>query len=95
MFVILLKFSDNFGQAKSYMTKHNEWIQRGFDDAIFLLAGSIKPKNGGAILAYNTTMPELQKRVNEDPFVVEDIVSAEILEISPGKTEQRLQFLNQ
>ncbi len=93
MFVVLLRFSENLSLAKQYMATHNEWIQRGFDDDVFLLAGSIQPQKGGAILAHNITMPELQSRVNEDPFVAENVVSAEILEISPGKTEQRLQFL--
>jgi hypothetical protein len=35
----------------------------------------------------------LQVRVNGDPFVAENVVSAEILEITPSKTEERLQFL--
>jgi len=31
--------------------------------------------------------------VDEDPFVVEDVVSAEIIEITPSKTDERLAFL--
>jgi hypothetical protein len=31
--------------------------------------------------------------VNDDPFVVEDIVSAEILEVAPAKADGRLAFL--
>ena len=93
MFVVLLKFSANKGQAGQFMEGHNEWIKRGFDDGVFLLAGSLQPKLGGAIVAHDTTLPDLQNRVNDDPFIAEDVVSAEILEITPAKAEERLKFL--
>lgn len=93
MFIVLLKFSGNKGQASQFMEGHNEWIRRGFDDGVFLLAGSLQPSLGGGIVAHNTTLPDLQSRVNNDPFVAENIVSAEILEITPSKADERLKFL--
>lgn len=93
MFIVLLKFSDNKGQARQFMEGHNEWIRRGLDDGIFLLVGSLQPNLGGGIVAHNTTLSDLQSRVNNDPFVAENVVSAEILEITPSKTDERLKFL--
>lgn len=93
MFIVLLKFSDNKVKASEFMKGHNEWIKHGFDDGVFLLVGSLQPSLGGAIVAHNTSLPDLQSRVNSDPFVVEKVVKAEILEISPGKTDARLNFL--
>ncbi|MBI1425500.1 MAG: hypothetical protein GC149_18855 [Gammaproteobacteria bacterium] len=93
MFIVLLKFSDNRGQAGQFMVGHNEWIERGFDEGIFLLVGSVQPNAGGGIVAHNTTLADLQSRVNEDPFVAEDVVTAEILEITPAKVDERLKFL--
>lgn len=62
-------------------------------DGIFLLIGSLQPNIGGAIMAHITFLQNLHSRVSEDPFVRENVVSAEILEITPGKVDQRLQFL--
>lgn len=93
MFIVLLKFSDNKGQAGQFMEGHNEWIRRGFDDGIFLLVGSLQPNLGGGIVAHNLTLADLQSRVNNDPFVAENVVSAEILEITPSKADERLKFL--
>ena len=93
MFIVLLKFSENRDQVGQYMEGHMEWIKRGFDDGVFLLAGSLQPQLGGGILAHNTSMADLQTRVHSDPFVAEDVVKAEILEITPSKTDERLQFL--
>lgn len=93
MFIVLLKFSGNKGQASQLMEGHNEWIRRGFDDGVFLLVGSLQPNLGGGIVAHNTTLSDLQSRVNNDPFVAENVVSAEILEITPSKADERLKFL--
>jgi uncharacterized protein YciI len=75
------------------MEGHKEWIKRGFDDGVFLLAGSLQPNSGGGIVAHNTTLSDLQSRVSDDPFVAENVVSAEIVEIAPSRTDERLGFL--
>jgi uncharacterized protein YciI len=93
MFIVLLRFSNNKAQAGQLMDGHNKWIKRGFDEGVFLLVGSLKPSQGGGLLAHNTTLPDLEKRVKEDPFVRKDVVSAEILELSPAMTDERLIFL--
>lgn len=93
MFMVLLKFSENKAEAGTHMAGHKDWIQRGFDDGVFLLAGSLQPNLGGGILAHNTSLAELESRVKDDPFVVEDVVSAEIMEISASRADDRLGFL--
>jgi len=93
MFIVLLKFSDNKGQAGQFMEGHKEWIKRGFDDGIFLLAGSLQPNLGGTIVVHNTSLQNLQGRVDDDPFVAENVVTVEILEITPSKADKRLDFL--
>lgn len=93
MYIVLLKFSENKKNASAFMQKHNDWLNHGFDDGVFLVAGSLKPNMGGCIIAHNTSAEELQQRVNEDPFVTENIVTAEIMEISTNQIDQRLNFL--
>ena len=93
MFVVLLEFSSNKGSAGQFMDGHNAWLRRGFDDGVFLVAGSLQPSRGGAIVAHNASMQDLRSRVNDDPFVAENVVTAEILEISPVKADPRLEFL--
>ncbi len=93
MFVVLLRFSDNKAKASQFMEGHREWIKRGFDDGVFLLAGKLQPNLGGGIVAHNTSLPDLQSRVNADPFVTENVVKVEILEIDPARADERLKFL--
>lgn len=93
MFVVFLRFSAGRNQAAQLMQAHKDWLQRGFDDGVFLVAGSIQPQAGGMILANAITLAELEERLSSDPFVAEDVVRAEIVEVTPSKVDPRLSFL--
>ena len=93
MFIVLLKFAENKDKAADFMAGHREWLERGFDEGVFLLAGSLQPGLGGGILAQGVSRPDLETRVKEDPFVAGRVVRAEILELAPSKAEERLSFL--
>ncbi len=93
MFVVTLKFSENRAGAGALMDGHKAWIQRGFDRGLFLMAGSLQPNMGGGIIAHGASRSELQAFVEEDPFVAEKVVAAEILEITPARLDERLGFL--
>lgn len=93
MYIILLWFSDRKAEAAASMQGHLQWIQRGLDDGVFLVIGSLKPDQGGAIMAHGTCREHLRQRVDEDPLVAENVVTAEILEIAPSMTDPRLALL--
>jgi uncharacterized protein YciI len=93
MFVVLLKFSAEKSRASQFMEGHKSWIARGFDDGVFSLVGSLQPNAGGAILAHGISLAQLRARLEEDPFVVENVVSVEVLEITPSRVDERLAFL--
>lgn len=93
MFIILLRFAEYRHRAPDHMQGHADWIRRGFDEGVFLLVGSLRENQGGAIVAQHTAFEALQMRVNEDPFVAEKVVTAEILEIAPDQADARLEFL--
>ena len=93
MFIVLLKLSGNGSRAGEFMDAHNAWLKRGFDEEAFVLAGSMKPGPGGAIVARGDSREAVEARVAEDPFVANDVATAEIIEIEPAMTDARLQFL--
>lgn len=95
MFVVFLTFSANKAQAPQFMAGHNAWLRQGFDDDVFVLAGSLQPGRGGAIIAHKTSFEALEGRLSRDPFVAEDVVSAEIFDIAPAMADPRLEFLRQ
>lgn len=95
MFMVLLRLTERKSLAPQFMAAHNAWIQRGFDDGVFVLVGGLQPKAGGALIAVNTSMEALQARVQDDPFVAQGIALPEIWEVSPSRTDERLGFLRE
>jgi len=58
-----------------------------------LLVGSLQPNLGGGIVAHATSRENLQARISEDPFVAHNVVTAEIVELTPARADERLGFL--
>jgi uncharacterized protein YciI len=90
MFVVFLRFSSNKAQAAQHMPAHNAWVQRGFDEGVFLVVGSLQPNEGGAIIAHGLARSALDARLQEDPFVQHGVVSAEVFEVKPTRIDPRL-----
>lgn len=93
MFIIILRFSDNKASAGQYADGHKEWVEKGYADGVFFLTGSLHPEAGGVVIAQDKSLAEIEARVSQDPFVAENVVQAEILEITPLQTDARLDFL--
>ena len=93
MFIVQLKFSDNKSQAAEYMQAHNRWLQKAFDDGVFLIAGSLQPGIGGGIITANLPRDKIEAVINQDPFVQQAVVEPEITELAVSKTDPRLDFL--
>ena len=93
MFFVVLTFSNNKAMAPEYMEAHNDWISTGFADGVFLSVGSLKPEGGGAILAAHESREKIELRVSADPFVVNDVVTAEIFEVDVKRTVPELELL--
>lgn len=94
MHIILLRFSDNKAAAPAFMAAHNAWIAKGVADGVFLVVGSLQPQQGGAIVAHAESRAAIEQRVASDPFVAENVVTAEILEVSVNKVADSMHFLD-
>lgn len=90
MYIVFLRFGANRSRAGAWMAAHSEWIQRGVDEGVFLVAGSLDAAQGGAVLAANTTRDALMARLEEDPFVAHGVVTAEVHGIAPSRVAPQL-----
>lgn len=93
MYIIFLKFGPNRAQAGQWMAEHMRWIQRGIDDGVILMAGSLDHAQGGIVLAANTERAQVQARVAQDPFVIHGVVTAEVHAVAPSRMAQGLERL--
>lgn len=93
MFIVLLKMSTDFLKATDRMAAHKTWLKQGFDEGVFLAAGNLTGQAGGGILAHGINKEQLMQRLTDDPFVANDIVTVDIIEIRPSQADPRLAFL--
>lgn len=93
MYIVVLRLGENRDRASSLMSAHNAWIGKGFDDGVFILTGTLAGRAGGAVLAHGESRAALERRVQSDPFVAEGVVKVEIIELEPGRYDDRLKFL--
>lgn len=93
MHIVLLKFGPNRSQAAQWMSGHKEWIEKGINEGVFLLAGSLENAQGGALLAVKLSKSEVTALVREDPFVVHQVVEPEIISIAPSRMAQSMAAL--
>jgi len=84
MYIILLTFADNRRDAPHHLAAHKAWLQRGAEDGVFIMWGTLGEDRGGAILANGGTHAEIEARVAEDPFVGAGVVRPEVLEFRPA-----------
>jgi uncharacterized protein YciI len=93
MFVVQLKFSTNKALAGEWMSAHKAWLQKGFDEGVFIAAGSLQGQQGGCVLALGFSKADLDQRLSEDPFVANDVVRAEVIDFTVSKADSRLSVL--
>ncbi|MBB1250652.1 YciI family protein [Rhizobium sp. G21] len=93
MFVVFLKFSADRSRAGALLDGHNDWLRRGFDQGLLMMAGSLQPNLGGALIAAGGDRAVIEAFVAEDPFVAEGVVEIEIYEVAPKRFDERLAFL--
>lgn len=97
MHLVLLRFGPHRDRAAQHLAGHKAWLQRGFDDGVFVLAGSLGDAQGdaqgGAVLAHRESIGDLRERLAQDPFVAEAVVQAEIVAIEASRVDERLSFL--
>ncbi|MEW2913684.1 YciI family protein [Leisingera sp. JC11] len=93
MYFILLSFAVQKDRLAEFLEGHKAWLQQGFEDGVFLAAGSMTDGEGGAILAVGEGEEELAARVAQDPFVTGGVVEPEIIGVAPTMMDPRLDFL--
>lgn len=93
MFIILLTYTKPLTEVDEHLEPHKVWVAKGFDDGVFVLSGGQKPRTGGCLLAIGADRGAIEARVAKDPFVLHDVATAQVIEITPGRLDERIALL--
>lgn len=72
-------------KRQRYLQQHRDFLQRYYEQDIFVVSGPKEPLEGGIILARGVTRAELEKIIEEDPFYIHKVAAYEILAFEATK----------
>ena len=95
MFIILLTYTKPLAEVDQHLAAHQAWVKRGFDDGLLLASGGRKPRIGGVLIGQGLDRAGIEALAVTDPFVVEGVATAEVIEFRPSRLDPRLAFLEE
>lgn len=91
MFVIELIYKAPLAEIDAQMKPHVAFLKKQYAAGHFLVSGRKIPRDGGIILAVGTSREQIEKIVNEDPFIARGLAEARIIEF---RASQRAENIN-
>ncbi|MHA6723438.1 YciI family protein [Sphingomonas sp. RS2018] len=83
--IITLTYTAELSAVDALMPAHVDWLRKGFDEGVFLLAGRQVPRVGGVIVSRGTR-DAVEAVAATDPFVTGGVATAAVTEIAISLT---------
>jgi len=83
-FVVTLTYLVDLASVDAVLDQHVEWLQRQYDQGIFLMSGRLEPRTGGVIIACGVTRAELESVLDDDPFRRDQLAEHDVAEFRPS-----------
>ena len=80
MFVVELIYKAELAEIDARMRAHMTFLRKHYAAGTFLISGRKIPRDGGIILAVAKSRAELERIVQEDPFVKHGLADVRIVE---------------
>jgi uncharacterized protein YciI len=90
MFVISLNYVVPLEQIDGAMKDHMTFLNRYYAEGVFVASGRKVPRTGGIILASGKSREEIEKIMNEDPFVARGLSEYTIIEFMTSQVQPAL-----
>ncbi|MFW2853606.1 YciI family protein [Sphingomonas sp. TX0543] len=77
--LILLDYVKPLEDVDAQMEAHVAFLEQGFEQGVFVVAGRREPRTGGVILCRGVA-EDIEALAQTDPFVVSGVATAEVVE---------------
>jgi uncharacterized protein YciI len=82
MFILTLTYTSDLEQVDQFLPGHNQFLQKYFENKMFICSGPKIPRTGGIILCQSESIENVIKIIEEDPFKIYGVANYEIIEFS-------------
>ncbi|GJQ63082.1 MAG: hypothetical protein SCALA702_21350 [Melioribacteraceae bacterium] len=86
-FIVELVYRAPIEKVNEIVGAHREFLQKGYDEGIFLASGPQVPKIGGVIIARSESMEKLALYLQNDPYQLNNIAHYQYIEFNPVKSQ--------
>jgi uncharacterized protein YciI len=86
MFIVSLTYISEISQIDKYLEAHIEYLDKNYEEGVFIASGRKVPRSGGVILANARNRSELEEIINDDPFKIHNLADYEVTEFVPTKS---------
>jgi uncharacterized protein YciI len=85
MFLLLSRYLKPVAEIDRVLPAHREFLDRYYENGLFIVSGPQEPRTGGVILTRDATRAEIDAALAQDPFVREGVSEYEIVEFKVTK----------
>ncbi|WP_205501649.1 YciI family protein [Rufibacter psychrotolerans] len=93
MFLIELTYKVPFSEIEPFMPEHLAFVERGYASGHFLASGRKVPRTGGLIFCQADNREAVEKLMQEDPFVYQDLVELRVVEFVASRAVEGMKGL--
>ncbi|WP_277967815.1 YciI family protein [Sphingomonas echinoides] len=79
--LILLDYGASIEAVDAQLKHHVAWLEKGFAEGVFLIAGRQDPRTGGVIVARGRKA-EAEALAATDPFVTSGVATARVIQFN-------------
>ncbi len=84
MFLAILRYKVPQEEIEPYIEGHISFLKQAYANNNFIVSGQIMPDKGGIVLSPLTRRGEFEQILRQDPFIIHDLVSYEIIAFEPS-----------
>lgn len=85
MFAVILTYKQSLDVVEAHTAAHRAFLDRYYEQGVFLLSGRQNPPQGGVILAKTDSRDALMTILAQDPFHLEGVADYAVYEFTPTK----------
>lgn len=94
LFALTLTYIKPLTEIDRLLDGHRLYLKRYYEQGVFLVSGAQEPRVGGFILARAASKAQVERLIQDDPFLSEGAAQYTIVEFRPGSFAPGLeQFL--
>lgn len=85
MFLIQITYTKPIEVIDQHLVAHRAFLEEGYQKDYFVVSGPRNPRTGGIIISQLKHRAQLESILAQDPFVLNEVASYDIIEFEPVK----------